>query len=230
MSDRYISDVIGDINKIVRLHGKQILIAAGVGAGKTHWVDNVLAEQGKVLFITSRKARGDEDAVYSEFTSLDSLNLEKNRCTMTNSDIDNLLKQCYLNVIFVSKLLEHFDYIVVDEFESIVVDSPFARSSFTLYAFIRYAVEQNKVVIGMTCSPEPIIRFVEFNNWHFIDLRRKCRNAYPERITLIDKTDVTDVIRDCLRRKKRIVYYVNMGGEIKYFLDEVLSNHILREK
>ena len=56
MSDRYISDVIGDINKIVRLHGKQILIAAGVGAGKTHWVNNVLAEQGKVLFITSRKA------------------------------------------------------------------------------------------------------------------------------------------------------------------------------
>ena len=41
---KYISDVIGDIDEIIRQHGNKILIAAGVGAGKTYWVKNVLSK------------------------------------------------------------------------------------------------------------------------------------------------------------------------------------------
>ena len=61
MSNKYISDVIGDIDDIVRQYGYKILIAAGVGSGKTYWVKNVLSKQGRVLFITSRRAKVDED-------------------------------------------------------------------------------------------------------------------------------------------------------------------------
>ena len=53
LSERYLSDVIGDIDKLVEEHGKKIIIVSGVGSGKTTWVKETLAKQGRVLFITS---------------------------------------------------------------------------------------------------------------------------------------------------------------------------------
>lgn len=42
---------------------------AGVGSGKSTWVKDVLTQKGNVLFITSRRAKVDEDIAHSCFTS-----------------------------------------------------------------------------------------------------------------------------------------------------------------
>lgn len=229
MSNKYISSVIGDIDDIVRQYGNKILIAAGVGSGKTYWVKNILSKQGRVLFITSRRAKVDEDVRDSRFVRIDSMSLTENQYITTNAGIESLLKQYYLNGIDVSELLGLFNYIVVDEIHSIAVDSSFARSSFALNAFIMYAVSQGKVVIGMTGTPEPMLSYFDYHDWHLIDLRKKCRYVHPDRITLIDKTDVTEMIRQCIRRNKRVVYFANMRGEISELIRSVVDEKILRE-
>ena len=65
---KYISDVL-DINKMIEEYGNKIMIIAGVGSGKSTWVKEVLTQKGNVLFITSRRAKVDEDIAHSCFTS-----------------------------------------------------------------------------------------------------------------------------------------------------------------
>lgn len=221
---KYISDVIGDIDEIIRQHGNKILIAAGVGAGKTYWVKRVLAKQGSVLFITSRRAKVDEDENDSRFERLEGLDTSAPHSIATNAGIENLCKLCYLNGIELSEQIGQFKYIVVDEIHSIAVDSSFARSSFALEAFIRYATEHGKIVIGMTGTPEPMRQYFGYNDWHFIDLREKCRYVRPDKIDLIEKTDIPNVIQNSLNRKKRIVYFINMASEIGGLITSVLSD------
>ena len=226
---KYISDVIGDIDEIIRQHGNKILIAAGVGAGKTYWVKNVLSKQGKVLFITSRRAKVDEDVRDSRFERINSMNLTENQYITTNAGIENLLKQYYLHGDNVSEILGLFDYIVVDEIHSIAVDSSFARSSFALNAFIKYATDQGKVVIGMTGTPEPMLSYFDYHDWHLIDLRKKCNYVHPNRITLIEKNEVPDLIKQCVRREKQVVYFANMRGDIPDLIQSVVKDKILHE-
>ena len=54
----YLSDVI-DYDRDIAPH-RVIEIVAGVGAGKNHWVEEILMKQHRVLLITSRKAKVDE--------------------------------------------------------------------------------------------------------------------------------------------------------------------------
>ena len=230
MGDIYLNSVIGDINQIVRQHGNKILIAAGVGAGKTYWVKKVLAKQGSVLFVTSRRAKVDEDENDSKFVRLEESKPSDRHCITTNAGIEYQCKKIYIDGIDMTELLNRFKYIVVDEIHSIAVDSSFARSSFALEAFIRYATEQGKIVIGMTGTPEPMIRYFGFQDWYFIDLREKCRYVHPDRITLTDNENVSDVIQRCLSKKKRIVYFVNMVSEIGDLINRVVRDTSLTIK
>ena len=65
---KYISDVL-DIDKLIEEYGNKIMLIAGVGSGKSTWVKDVLTQKGNVLFITSRRAKVDEDIAHSCFTS-----------------------------------------------------------------------------------------------------------------------------------------------------------------
>ena len=56
----HIKDIF-DIDKTIMEHGKKILLLGGVGSGKSTWVTEVLTKKGRVLFITSRKAKVQED-------------------------------------------------------------------------------------------------------------------------------------------------------------------------
>ena len=230
MGDIYLSDAIdrmGGIDRIVRNHGNKILIAAGVGAGKTHWVKYVLAKQGGVLFITSRRLKVDEDENDSRFVRIEGSNVTDPHSITTNAGIETLCKLCYLEGTDLSEKLSLFKYIVVDEIHSVAVDSSFARSSFALGAFIRYAAEHGKIVIGMTGTPEPMIRYFGYQDWHFIDLREKCKYVHPDKITLIGSDDVMDVVQSCLSKKKRIVYFVNMVSEIGEVISRVTGETTL---
>ena len=67
-SEKFLSDVF-DIDEFVNRGGKKIFLIAGVGAGKSTWVKKVLANKGSVLFVTSRRAKVDEDEANSKFVN-----------------------------------------------------------------------------------------------------------------------------------------------------------------
>lgn len=66
---KYISDVL-DIDKLIEEYGNKIMLIAGVGSGKSTWVKDVLTQKGNVLFITSRRAKVDEDIAHSCFNKM----------------------------------------------------------------------------------------------------------------------------------------------------------------
>ena len=150
-SDVHISDRI-DIQKLVEKEGNKIFLIAGVGAGKSTWVIKVLSEKGNVLFITSRRAKVDEDEMDSDFVNRINENdiLRKYLTLVTNAKISKALERWSENEGSLEKFVKRYDYIVVDEVHSIATDSTFADSSFGVKSFIEYAVESGKVVIAMT--------------------------------------------------------------------------------
>lgn len=237
LSERYLSDVIGDIDKLVEEHGKKIIIVSGVGSGKTTWVKETLAKQGRVLFITSRRAKADEDLADSSFERLEHGINKDNLYITTNAGLESLLREIY-NVRFFNgiddsayeKLMDAFDYLVVDEVHSIATDSSFAHSSFTVHAFMHYAIEKGKMVIGLTGTLEPMADFYQRNKWSILDLRRECRSVYPSKISLINGERKYTVMGDfCLNsdRHAKAVYFTNRKDSIPSLIQEVVSRHIV---
>lgn len=237
MSDKYLSDVIGDIDKLVEEHGKKIIIVSGVGSGKTTWVKETLARNGRVLFITSRRAKADEDLADSDFERLEHGINEDNLYITTNAGLESLLRTIYyvrfnngIDDSAYEGLMNAFDYLVVDEVHSIATDSSFAHSSFTVHAFMHYALEKGKVVIGLTGTFEPMKDFYQRNKWNILDLRKECRSVYPSKISLINDERKYTVMGDfCLgsSRHAKAVYFTNRIDSIPSLIQEVISRHIV---
>lgn len=237
LSDRYLSDVIGDIGKLVEEHGRKIIIVSGVGSGKTTWVKETLAKHGRVLFITSRRAKADEDLADSSFERLEHGINEDNLYITTNAGLESLLRDIY-NVRFFNgindsayeRLMGAFDYLVVDEVHSIATDSSFAHSSFTVHAFMDYALKRGKVVIGLTGTFEPMKDFYTVNKWNVLDLRSECRSVYPSKISLINDAQKFLFMSDfCLGSNPhaKAVYFTNRKDSIPSLIHEVVSRHIV---
>jgi hypothetical protein len=237
LSDKYLSDVIGDIDKLVEEHGKKIIIVSGVGSGKTTWVKEILARNGRVLFITSRRAKADEDLADSDFERLEHGINEDNLYITTNAGLESLLRDIYnvrfsdgINDSAYEKLMGAFDYLVVDEVHSIATDSSFAHSSFTVHAFMHFALEKGKVVIGLTGTFEPMQDFYKRNKWIILDLREECRSVYPSKISLINDAQKFLVMGDfCLGSNPhaKIVYFTNRKDSIPSLIQEVISRRIV---
>lgn len=237
MSDRYLSDVIGDIDRLVEEHGKKIVIVSGVGSGKTTWVKETLARNGRVLFITSRRAKADEDLADSSFERLEHGINDDNLYITTNAGLESLLRSIYyvrfnngIDDSAYERLMSAFDYLVVDEVHSIATDSSFAHSSFTVHAFMHYALDKGKVVIGLTGTFEPMEDFYQQNEWSVLDLREECRSGYPAKISLInDERKYTVMGEFCLNssRHAKAVYFTNRIDSIPSLIHEVVSRHIV---
>ena len=237
MGERYLSDVIGDIDELVEKHGNNIVIVSGVGSGKTTWVKETLAKQGRVLFITSRRAKADEDLADSSFERLEHGINEDNLYITTNAGLESLLRSIYylrfnngINDNAYEKLMSAFDYLVVDEVHSIATDSSFAHSSFTVHAFMHYALDKGKIVIGLTGTLEPMADFYQRNKWSILDLRDKCRSVYPSKISLInDERKYTVMGSFCLSssRHAKAIYFTNRIDSIPSLIHEVISRQIV---
>lgn len=237
MSDRYLSDVIGDIDKLVEEHGKKVVIVSGVGSGKTTWVKETLAGRGRVLFITSRRAKADEDLADSDFERLENGINEDNLYITTNAGLEHLLRDIYcerfnngIDDSAYERLMAAFDYLVVDEVHSIATDSSFAHSSFTVHAFMHYCLDKGKVVIGLTGTFEPMKDFYQRNEWNILDLREECRSVYPSKISLInDDWKYFYMGEFCLNndRHAKAVYFTNRKDSIPSLIHEVVSRHIV---
>lgn len=237
MSDKYLRDVIGDIDKLVEEHGKKIIIVSGVGSGKTTWVKEILAKRGRVLFITSRRAKADEDLADSSFERLEHGINEDNLYITTNAGLESLLRTIYyarfnngIDDSAYEGLMNAFDYLVVDEVHSIATDSSFAHSSFTVHAFMHYALKKGKVVIGLTGTFEPMKDFYIINKWNILDLRSECRSVYPSKISLINDERKYVVMGDfCLRsnRHAKAVYFTNRIDGIPSLIQDVVQQRIV---
>lgn len=239
MTDKYLSNVIGDIDKLVEEHGKKVVIVSGVGSGKTTWVKETLAGRGRVLFITSRRAKADEDLADSDFERLENGINKDNLYITTNAGLEHLLRDIYCRHVrdfngiddsAYERLMAAFDYLVVDEVHSIATDSSFAHSSFTVHAFMHYCLEKGKVVIGLTGTLEPMQSFYEKNEWKILDLRTKCRSVYPSKVSLINGEQKYLLMGDfCLNsnRHAKAVYFTNRKDSIPSLIHEVVSRHIV---
>lgn len=163
MGDKYFSEIV-NINEEVKNYRNAICFVCGTGSGKSHWVKNVLTKKGKVLFITSRRAKVDEDLVDESFTDDIISSICKGRyerILITNHQLCCLIKKVfdptkYSDCISTFDLIiNEFDYIVVDEVHSIISDSTFTDDSFILKKFIEYtAFKMKKITILLSATIE----------------------------------------------------------------------------
>lgn len=229
-SDIHVSDRI-DIKKLVERVGNKIFLIAGVGAGKSTWVKEVLPQEGSVLFITSRRAKVDEDELDSDFVNRINENdiLRKYLTVVTNAKITKALERWSEQEGSLEKFVKRYDYIVVDEVHSIATDSTFTDSSFGIKTFIEYAVELGKTVIAMTGTPEPVEKYFHTNNWSRIDLRKLCTYVKPFKIDTIAKNKVINLVKKELDEEKKVVYFINNTDTIKDVYKKLLEKRIVEE-
>ena len=205
---KYVSDVF-DIDKEVAEHGKKIMLIAGVGSGKSTWVKEVLTQKGSVLFITSRKAKVEEDTKSSCFSELFKWYTNNNQTLVTNAKLSSLVERITKDYEKdLDEFINHFDYIVIDEVHSIATDSLFAPSCTGVLSFIEYAVRMGKIVVAMTGTPEPIIPYFENEEWYIVDYRKICKCVHPKTLNLTTTKSVFSIIHKQMDVNK-IIYFAN---------------------
>ena len=222
----HIKDIF-DIDKTIMEHGKKILLLGGVGSGKSTWVTEVLTKKGRVLFITSRKAKVQEDTKGTCFKEAFEWYTSDNQTLITNAKLTSLVERIaddYQRDL--DEFIDHFDYIVVDEVHSIATDSAYAESCFGVLSFIEYAVEKDKIVVCMTGTPEPIQQYFDDNGWYTADLMEKCDYIHPKRVSLIQQREILSTIQkhcqDC-----KIIYFSNHTDTLTALCKDLIETNIV---
>lgn len=214
------SDIITE--EIFESHLKEnnaLCYISGTGSGKSYWVKNFLMNKGKILFVTSRRAKVNED--YNEDLFCSNLNKFKETdksFLVTNSHLSKFIKSKPLNQIKkqVDEFLNAIKYVVIDEIHSIVCDSTFSEDVFTVQKFIEYAAfEKRMPVILLTATDQLIEEYIRnpINKkdcfWTSHNLIRESKNIIPTHIFKIKADFVTDILIPSL---------VNNGQKFIYFL------------
>ena len=91
--DWYLSDVIDEeLDKRIAAGENKFFVISGVGSGKSTWVKEKLTKKGTVLFITSRKAKVEEDTKCSCFTEVMKWYSNDNQTLITNARLASMVK------------------------------------------------------------------------------------------------------------------------------------------
>lgn len=231
MIKKRVADLI-DIEKDIRPYDV-IAIYAGVGSGKNSFIEGYghqlgLAEKSRVLLITSRRAKVDQTKKQDEETKnnfiqyIDTDNWDSNKSTAksvvcTNAHIEKKIKETFKLGDESTYFWNDFDYIVIDEFHSLVTDVSFAESSFYLTALINFICNQpNKPkIILMSATPSPA-RFITTKiEPHILDLRAKAISLKPKHFHTLPKEYINQRIVECYKAKGKIVYFVTKLSHIK---------------
>lgn len=144
-----------------------IEIDAGVGAGKTHWIETLANDlsfpdegeghKARILFVTSRRAKVEETFTTYEEKKLFAKSIGipyelasefndyfwgSEQCTVcTNAFIENYLRKCYKPNDEKTWLWETFDMIVVDEVHSLILDATYQSAPFHVYDLLNMCIE-----------------------------------------------------------------------------------------
>lgn len=225
---KYVTDLF-DIDEQIKKYGNKIMLIAGVGSGKSTWVKDVLAKKGSVLFVTSRRAKVDEDTANSTFSSFYSENIwsPNEAILITNAKLANIIQNAYLDSDgAVDDFLNRYDYIVVDEVHSMATDSTFARSAFDIFSFIEYAAEKGHNVIVMTGTPDPVRYYFEKNGWHIEDYRKICNYVHPKAVKYVKDENKLRIIKSALKKGQKVIYFVNNTATIAFTMRDMLRKQI----
>lgn len=218
----HISDVF-DIDKTVEKYGNKIFLISGVGSGKSTWVKDVLSKKGRVLFITSRKAKVLEDTHCSCFSETFKWHTSDNQTLITNAKLAKLVERIsedYQKDL--DDFIEMFDYIVVDEVHSIATDSTFAKYCPSVLSFIEYVANKGKIIVTMTGTPEPIEGYFKEKHWHIIDYRNRCVYIHPRKIVLTSKKAIFSKVKDNWNVNK-MIYFANSTGAMIELCNKLLE-------
>lgn len=220
---KYVSDIF-DIDEQVKEHGNKIFLIAGVSSGKSTWVKDVLTQKGSVLFVTSRKAKVEEDVNNSCFSEVFKWHTNENQTLITNAKLSALVKRMADNYqTDLDEFIDHFDYIVIDEVHSIATDSTFADSCSGVLTFMEYVANKGKIVVAMTGTPEPIMEYFSDNEWYIVDYRNVCNYAHPKKVILTNRKSAKLKIREYWGEKK-VIYFSNTTDAMVTLCKELLED------
>lgn len=214
MGDKYLSDVLSGLD-IIEEKNQRICILSGVGSGKNTFVEKELSKYGNILYISSRRAKVNE--ILENKLCSDVIKWDKEVAdvvAVTNYGVERIVqnKKFGRNV---HEIINHFDFIVVDEAHSLFTDATFADSAFHVFAFIEYVISKYhriKVVV-MTGTPEPMERYLRDKGYAIFDKREECIHVLPKEIRIIDIESAFEYIEE-MPQDEKTVYYSNSATRI----------------
>ena len=227
----------GGIDAILRREKTNLAcIIAGTGSGKSYWIRNVLADGYRVLYVTSRSAKVLQDKGLSENGIVFSTTFEDKVSSICNiwqlgELIKNACRDCSKEEgeVVIHSFLHGYDYIVFDEFHSLVCDSLFNDNLFNVAMLFYYSLFViKKPTIVLTATIQPVTMFLDAIKRTYLkqdesstgpailDLTHICDYVLPKRIRIIHENKMkNEMIQYLLVSGKRIVYFMNLVGEKK---------------
>lgn len=221
-----------DIEKDILPYGV-ISIYAGMGAGKNSIIEGYhkdgedyigLAEKHRVLLITSRKAKVSEtikrkDDFISDIRNIDTPKWDEysNKSVIcTNAHIEKRIGDSWPPLT--KAFWNDFDFVIIDEFHSLIADATYAESSFIVARFVdevyrtciegKSAAEAKTRLIFMSATPEPAIDMIQKYNPHTLDYRKNAVYTKPQRTHFTYGKDARNILKAALKEGKTAVYYM----------------------
>lgn len=192
---------------------------SGTGSGKTEWVKEILITKGRALFVTSRKAKVNEDNKDDVFCSnLFKYNETNKSFLVTNSALARFIKSRPFEETkeYVDEFLKKLDYIVIDEIHSIICDSTFSRDVFTVKKFMEYAAFKKRMPVILLTATDQLIQDYLSDPigkkecfWKCENFIKDSINTIPTHIVKVKNEFVTDTL---------IPLLVDKGDKFIYFL------------
>lgn len=211
-----------------------ICYVSGTGSGKSYWVENVLYKNGRVLFVTSRRTKLDQDLVHvdttmslfdiiNRYTELHHLLTNHGLAQVVSKSTElrddgmpaNYLLDQYINL---------FDFIVIDEAHSIISDASFTDDSCLVQFFMEHAVELGKNVILLTATDKLLKNYLsnpigKTKKWLYRDITQECLSTLPKIIFKITKEYAIKKIFGEHLGVHKIIYFANHTGTIREYYD-----------
>ena len=243
----YISNLI-DIKKQIEPY-QLTMIHSGVGSGKntfiTGWYDednknqvNGLAKEGcRVLLITSRRAKvvetikddKEDSSLFIEYKDEEDFGVEAGLKSIicTNALIENKIKNSFKLGDSTTYFWREFDYIVVDEYHSLVTDATFSNSGYYVAEMIKFILthkdKRNPKIILMSGTPEPVEEYFMQYKPNKIDLLKQATFLKPKQFVFISRDLVQQKLCEALRKNKTTVYFKNRLNDINTFIKGILD-------
>lgn len=190
-----------------------------------------LAERYRVLLITSRKAKVTETEArhrkdfypyLTDVRHIDDFNYvenDNNSFVCTSAHIKDRIKQDYSPTILAPEpFWKKFDFVVVDEFHSLIADATFSETAFIMKCFIDKIYEDcikgraikdiKPKLIFMSGTPRTTKKLLENFEYKAYDLFNDAKYVKPKKLTFSYRKKVISEIQSTLKKGGTVVYYM----------------------
>lgn len=240
---KHLKDVL-NFEKDVKPY-KIVQINAGVGAGKSSWIESI--DNQRILLITSRAITANvqaerfgagrwikrDDMMVMHFYSSKGLTY---KYIVTNAVIERYVKEIYDVRDEKTYLWNYFDLIILDEAHSLIADASFSNAPFHVYDFLYQAEYRGTChLIFMTGTPEPIAdiftpKTTNGGEYKKYDFFNDCVNVVPQKVTLFPYCKIAKKLYNELTEGKRIIYFANTISGIKKIHEQLIASGIAENK